>query len=420
MNVQESGKPEKQPLTPYNISVTKIKPGIYSIGGNAAELNKPDDNDSDLKLPRVQTLLTSAILANRIMEWGNKLIEKKIDPWLFFHGVGVKIPKYDGQLIHYSGQLRFEGAPELVFWNFIEPFLERGIDEWLDHIADLCLQNGKKPELYLQTVRDSLKSCIYNVYSRMSEIDYRIHKGEASRLASEDFGENIPKRDTSENRVPMINYLNKNYECVLEATKTSSNEMGDNTKPQEKAGQGNSINEPYIKKGSKVWELCFQSKTVAVDAKLKGLVLVEHLLVHKKQEYTPLELLKATGQRGEEETESERMYSDKDIAEIKAAIEGLRGRAEFANDLEEKERLRREIEKAERELHKGRNRQGKPRKISERHRVSVIRKIGTVLNKISPENPELYNHLDTFLKRGEICSYKPDSEILWDISKKSS
>ena len=36
-------------------------------------------------------------------------------------------------------------------------------------------------------------------------------------------------------------YLNKNYERVLKATKTSGNKMGNNTKPPEKVGQGNRV-----------------------------------------------------------------------------------------------------------------------------------------------------------------------------------
>lgn len=196
-----------------------------------------------------------------------------------------------------------------------------------------------------------------------------------------------------------------------------SGKAGDKNKPQ-----GNFINEAYIKKGrgfgfggKLVWEFGFGGKKATVDGSLKGLVLIEYLLLHKKKEYTPLELLKAIGQRGEEETEPEGIYSDADIAKIKQAVEGLRGRAKVADNLE-KERLEREIERAEEELRKARNCRGGSRKFSNKNRISVIRNIKTVLDKISPQHTELYNHLNTFLSRGEICYYKPDTEIVWNIS----
>lgn len=62
------------------------------------------DIDSDLKFPRVKTLLTLGKLASEIKEWGDKLILKKLNPWKFFHGYGVEITKYDGtSSISYGG-----------------------------------------------------------------------------------------------------------------------------------------------------------------------------------------------------------------------------------------------------------------------------------------------------------------------------
>ncbi len=179
--------------------------------------------------------------------------------------------------------------------------------------------------------------------------------------------------------------------------------------------QDDVIKKAYIKKGKK-WEFGYGSKQVFIDGKLKGLAIMEYLLLHKNDEYTPLELLKAVGQREKSETESEKIYSPKDIQEAQKAIKGLEGRLAESRDSQEKERLEQQIEKSKRELHKARNRTGKSRKISERYTKSVSRNINTVLNKISIQNIELYNHLNTFLRRGEICSYKPDTSISWEIS----
>jgi len=179
-------------------------------------------------------------------------------------------------------------------------------------------------------------------------------------------------------------------------------------------------NESYIKKGPKKWEFAFAGKTVSVDAKLKGLVLIEQLLLHENKEYTPLELLKEVDQREKGETEPELIYTRADIDRIKKAIKGLRDRAALSTNLEEKERLEQEADKADKRLYKARNYKGNSRKTSDSPRISVITKIDVVLKKIAPEHLKLYNHLDTFLKRGVICSYKPDSKVIWDISKKTS
>lgn len=178
-------------------------------------------------------------------------------------------------------------------------------------------------------------------------------------------------------------------------------------------------NKAYIKKGTSVWEFGFNGTTAKVEFKpnqeLKGLVLIEYLLTNPNDEYTPLKLLQETEQRGKEETESEKIYTDKDIEEIKEAVGGLESRLELSSDKEEKERLEREIKEAKDELHKSMNYRGKSRKISDRYRLSVSRKINTVLNKIAPQSTQLYNHLSAFLNPGEICYYKPDKEIIWEI-----
>ena len=218
MNTQKESKSEKpadNPLTPDNVFVAKISPGVYAIGANPAEPDVPDD--SDLKSPRVETLLARGVLANRIKEWGNKLIVKKLNPWKSFGIVDVKIMKYEpGQLIHYGKGLGFESVSQRVFWDFIDPFLENGINWWLDYVADLCLQRVKKPKPYLQTVKNALNVCIHDVYLRMSDIDYKLRKGAAACRASENFGKNIQREDVRDKTTFMINYLNARYKEVLD------------------------------------------------------------------------------------------------------------------------------------------------------------------------------------------------------------
>jgi len=67
--------------------------------------------------------------------------------------------------------------------------------------------------------------------------------------------------------------------------------------------ESNSPEQPvaHIKKGD-MWEFDFGGKKAHVQGKLKGLVLVEYLLLHPKKEYTPQELLRESGQRVGEAT----------------------------------------------------------------------------------------------------------------------
>jgi len=206
-------------------------------------------------------------------------------------------------------------------------------------------------------------------------------------------------------------------------TEQSASQKPAETKPEVEPDHSDE-NKAYIKKERSFWVFGFNGETAKVkfqpDKELKGLALIEFLLIHPNKEYTPLKLLQETGQREKGETEPEKIYTDNGIGQITKAIEGLKGRAELTTEREEKERLEQEIEDAKAILYKTRNCKGKSRKFSEKYTKSVSRNIETVLKKIAPQNVELYNHLDTFLKAGEKCYYKPDTEIFWEISLKTA
>jgi len=209
--------------------------------------------------------------------------------------------------------------------------------------------------------------------------------------------------------------LEEKYAYFDELIKHTLTEKPAETKPEVEPDQSDK-NKAYIEKQRSVWIFGFNSGTAQVDGKLKGLALIEFLLLQPNKEYTPLKLLQETGQREKGETEPEKIYADKEIGKITEAIEGLKGRAESTTDLEEKARFEKKIKDAEAILHKSRNFKGESRDFSDKHRLSVSRNIETVLNKIAPQNIQLYNYLNTFLKRGEICSYNPDTIIIWEIS----
>lgn len=217
--------------------------------------------------------------------------------------------------------------------------------------------------------------------------------------------------------------LEEKYAYFDELIKHTLTEKPAETKPEVEPDHSDE-NKAYIKKERSFWVFGFNGETAKVkfqpDKELKGLALIEFLLIHPNKEYTPLKLLQETGQREKGETEPEKIYTDNGIGQITKAIEGLKGRAELTTEREEKERLEQEIEDAKAILYKTRNCKGKSRKFSEKYTKSVSRNIETVLKKIAPQNVELYNHLDTFLKAGEKCYYKPDTEIFWEISLKTA
>lgn len=175
----------------------------------------------------------------------------------------------------------------------------------------------------------------------------------------------------------------------------------------------------YVKKGKSNWEFGLNNNTAKVEFKpnkeLRGLALVEFLLLHPDKEYTPLEVLQETGQRGKEATEPENIHTDAEIVKLKKNIEELEDLAKSTIDIEKRESLEQNVKDAKEILHKARNCKGKSRKFSDSYRLSVSRKINTVLHKIAPQNTQLYNHLDSFLNWGEICYYKPDKEMIWEI-----
>jgi hypothetical protein len=171
------------------------------------KLGKSDDIDSDLKEPRVTTLLTQGALATRIYLWADKLITLKLDPWLSLPTFGFKITLYDGRLISSNGVqfFIFDGETAQTFWNLIDPFLIRGIDEWLNHIADFYLQHKKDPKPYLNTVNSTLTDCISFIYSRMADIDNTLRQGAVACQI------NVKDKITH-----MKKYLNKRYKEVLD------------------------------------------------------------------------------------------------------------------------------------------------------------------------------------------------------------
>lgn len=131
----------------------------------------------------------------RVDDFYAKLDKEELMPWNFFNsGVMPEVKKYYGGTIKYSG-VEFSGSPVLVFWEgFIEPFLEHGITEILEQIANDALEKRLNPEPCISEAAGLLDGVISKTYNQMAEIDQRLRgKGDPKSVKRKDVTENIEK-----------------------------------------------------------------------------------------------------------------------------------------------------------------------------------------------------------------------------------
>jgi len=149
----------------------------------------------------------------RIDDYYTNLDRNQLTPWgLFNTGKMPKIKNYYGGTIKYSGsELVFSGTSAHVFWEgFIEPFLEHGITEVLERVADEALAKQLDPEPCINEAAGMLDGIITRAYNRMAEIDQRLRRKGCPESAR--------RRDVSEKIGEMSNYLQRHKEAVSEIT----------------------------------------------------------------------------------------------------------------------------------------------------------------------------------------------------------
>jgi hypothetical protein len=131
----------------------------------------------------------------RVEDFYAKLEKEQLMPWNFFNsGVMPEVKKYYGGTIKYSG-VEYSGTPVLVFWEgFIEPFLEHGITEILEQVANDALEKQLNPEPCINEAAGLLDGVISKTYNQMAEIDQRLRgKGNPGSVKRNDVTENIEK-----------------------------------------------------------------------------------------------------------------------------------------------------------------------------------------------------------------------------------
>ena len=152
------------------------------------------------------------VTKNNIEDEYEKLRRDKITPWSFLQsGHSIIIIDYYGKEIDYSG-IKFEGTPELKFWNgFIEPFLKDIIFRAFDNTIQLCRDKKLYSATPIRETGQLLNVLVRKVYSDMADVD--------RTLRGAGFPQNIEKKDVSGKAKPILNLIDERVESELSVRK---------------------------------------------------------------------------------------------------------------------------------------------------------------------------------------------------------
>jgi hypothetical protein len=178
--------------------------------------------------------------------------------------------------------------------------------------------------------------------------------------------------------------------------------------------------------------------TWMVLRKLKGLVYLQHLLLHplEKVDAPHLDALgkERSGSR-DAEARIERRYNPHEGSlgdphfgdildphakrEYRTRLGELRAELDEAtswSDLERADSIRREIDVLRTQLAQAFDRKGRARKMSdpmERARKAVTNRIHDAIQRIGKQHPDLGRHLENAIHTGYFCWYSPERSVTW-------
>jgi len=192
-----------------------------------------------------------------------------------------------------------------------------------------------------------------------------------------------------------------------------------------------------FRRDGETWTVTFNGATKRFR-NTKGMRAIAYLLAHPGEEVAALLLTRvvegnlylADGAHRPEEgwvedtksdafKESDELLSAGDIRQLKRRATREKEQRESAlrsGDVAEAARLQKSIAGIERLLETSTDHRGRPRKSAgpqEKARKAVGRNIRDALRKIEKEHPDLWRHLNSTLRTGGNCSYKPESEMTW-------
>jgi hypothetical protein len=178
----------------------------------------------------------------------------------------------------------------------------------------------------------------------------------------------------------------------------------------------------FVRTGT-VWRLEFRGRAVSiVDS--KGMRDLAVLLARPGREFHVLDLVEASGgpSRAEAGTDTGPMVDAAARAAYKRRLVELEDEIETAarnSDLGRLTTLEAEKEFLAAELAAALGLGGRPRVSGdrvERARKAVAMRIGTALKAIEGEHRELARHLRNSISTGRSCSYRPDQEVVWQVT----
>ncbi|MFX0200279.1 MAG: hypothetical protein ACFFCW_29520 [Candidatus Hodarchaeota archaeon] len=163
------------------------------------ELGSPGKMIRDISVdPKTGRTPLNVRTTKRVEEMKEFIIKEKIDPWLFIRIRGVQILKTDGSVIAFSG-VEYQGSPRTAFLDqdYIDPFLEEGIQKVLDETGEECRTNDLRAEEPLKEAGALLAGVIRNIYNRMAEVDSRLRKkrGDSEKVSKVNIEERIKVMD---------------------------------------------------------------------------------------------------------------------------------------------------------------------------------------------------------------------------------
>jgi hypothetical protein len=143
------------------------------------------------------------LLKREVDDATEKLIQYKLNPWVFFNSKGIDITDHYGKHLSISG-VEYSGSAVEVFWGgYIDKFIEELVFTLVDRARKICADHGISPKKPLRELGDLLSEAVSKVYNRMADIDKRLRgKGYPAKIKLRDVSSEI-ERETKfiQNRI---------------------------------------------------------------------------------------------------------------------------------------------------------------------------------------------------------------------------
>jgi hypothetical protein len=185
-----------------------------------------------------------------------------------------------------------------------------------------------------------------------------------------------------------------------------------------------------------LWRVRYEGSWITVR-RLKGLVYLQHLLLHPEEKVHVSQLAAMSDQRWSEfvgkgvcegnlarprvrgEAEAGTIIDDRARDEYRAHLADLRAELDEAihwADLERADSIRREIDFLSTQLARAFGHDGRTRKTGdpiERVRKAVTNRIHHAIERIANQHPSLGRHLHNAIRTGFFCWYSPEPPVVW-------